>query len=125
MDNENRGNLYLITGVVLGLVIGLLISWVIQPVEYTDTSPSSLKETYKDRYRAVIASAFDANGDIVRAKARLELLGDENIHQALAEQAQQSLAEDNSPLEAQVLGRLAGALSRELPDIIPTETTSE
>ncbi len=52
MDEENRGNLYLVTGIVIGLALGLLFAWVIQPVQYLDTPPDSLKEIYKDQYRA-------------------------------------------------------------------------
>jgi len=125
MDGEDRGNLYLVTGIVIGLVLGLLFAWVIQPVEYLDTPPDSLKEIYKDQYRAVIASAYEANQDIVRAKARLELLGDEDIHRAVAEQAQVLLADGGTPQEAQALGRLAAALSKTMPISSPTETLEE
>jgi len=125
MDEENRGNLYLVTGIVIGLALGLLFAWVIQPVQYLDTPPDSLKEIYKDQYRAVIASAFEANQDMVRTKARLELLGDEDIYRAVAEQAQRVLADGGTQQEAQALGRLAAALSKTMPKSSPTETPGE
>ena len=125
MEEENRGNLYLVTGIVIGLALGLLFSWVIQPVQYLDTSPDSLKGIYQDRYRAVIAAAFEANQDMVRAKARLELLGDEDIVQAVAEQAQRALAEGGPAGEVKALGQLANALGRSIPKTIPTETAGE
>ena len=125
MDEENRGNLYLVTGIVIGLALGLLFAWLIQPVEYLDTPPDSLKEIYKDQYRAVIASAFEANQDMVRAKARLELLGDEDIYRAVAEQAQRVLADGGTPQESQALGRLAAALSKTMPKLSPTGTPNE
>ena len=125
MEEENRGNLYLVTGIVIGLALGLLFSWVIQPVQYLDTSPDSLKEIYQDQYRAVIAAAFEANQDMVRAKARLELLGDEDIVQAVAEQAQRALAEGGPAGEVKALGQLANALGRSIPKTIPTETAGE
>jgi hypothetical protein len=102
-----------------------LFSWVISPVQYLDTPPDSLKEIYKDQYRAVIASAFEANQDIVRAKARLELLGDDDIYRAVAEQAQGVLADGGTQQEAQALGRLAAALSKTMPITSPTETAEE
>ena len=125
MEEENRGNLYLVTGIVIGLALGLLFSWVIQPVQYLDTSPDSLKGIYQDQYRAVIAAAFEANQDMVRAKARLELLGDEDIVQAVAEQAQRALAEGAPAGEVKALGQLATALGRSIPKTIPTETSGE
>lgn len=107
---EGRGPWYLLTGFVLGAVLGLIYAWVIDPVEYVDASPTSLRDDFKNEYRALIAAAFVANGDLARAEARLALLGDGDVARALAEQAQRTLAEGQSPQEAQALGLLAGAL---------------
>ena len=38
--NEQRGNWYLLTGVLIGVAGGLLVGWF--PVRYTDTEPSAL-----------------------------------------------------------------------------------
>jgi len=115
MNKDERGNWYLLTGVVLGIILGILFAWVISPVEYVDTAPESLKDEFKDQYRVLIASAYVANGDLVRAKARLGLLGEADIYLVVAEQAQQMLAEGGSVEEAQALGRLALALGQEIP----------
>ena len=115
MNKDERGNWYLITGVVLGIILGILFAWVISPVEYVDTAPESLTNEFKDQYRVLIASAYVANGDLVRAKARLGLLGEANIYLVVAEQAQQMLAEGGSVEEAQALGRLALALGQGIP----------
>jgi len=115
MNEDERGNWYLITGVVLGIILGILFAWVISPVKYVDTAPESLTNEFKDQYRVLIASAYVANGDLVRAKARLELLDEPDIYLVVAEQAQQMLAEGGSVEEAQALGRLALALGQEVP----------
>ena len=115
MNEDERGNWYLLTGVVLGIILGILFAWVISPVKYVDTAPESLKDEFKDQYRVLIASAYVANGDLVRAKARLELLDEADIYLVVAEQAQQMLAEGGSVEEAQSLGRLALALGQEIP----------
>jgi len=109
---ENRGPWYLITGLILGAAIGLAYAWVFQPVEYTNTTPASLRADFKDQYRALIASAYLADGDLVRARARLELLKDDDVYRVLAEQAQHTLAEGNAPQEARALGMLAVALGK-------------
>jgi hypothetical protein len=110
---EERGPWYLLTGLVIGVILGIAYAWLVQPAEYVDTSPASLREDFKDRYRALIAAAYVANGDIVRARARLELLEDEDIYRSLAEQAQRTLAEQGSSDEARALGLLALALGKE------------
>jgi hypothetical protein len=112
MRNENRGPWYLITGLVLGIILGVLVAWVVQPVTYTNTQPSALRADFKDQYRAMIASAYLADGDLVRARDRLKLLEDEDPYRTLAEQAQRTLAEGTFPQEARALGLLAIALGQ-------------
>ncbi len=110
--NEGRGSWYLLTGLVLGVVMGLVYSWVIAPVEYVDAAPGSLREDFKDQYRALVAAAYVANGDLARAVARLEQLDDPNIARTVAIQAQRSLAEGRPEAEARALGLLAVALGQ-------------
>jgi hypothetical protein len=110
---EERGRWYLLTGVILGIVMGLAYAWLVSPREYRDTSPASLRGDFKDQYRALIAAAFVANGNLPRARARLDQLGDADVTRALAEQAQRSLAEGDDPRAAQALGLLAVALGQE------------
>jgi len=107
---ENRGPWYLLTGLIVGFVLGLLYTWAVQPVEYVDTNPASLRVDYKDRYRAMIAAAYQYNHDLVRAQARLELLNDEDLVRALTEQAQRTLGEGGDQTEAGALGELAAAM---------------
>jgi hypothetical protein len=132
---ENRGSWYLLTGLLIGIGLGLGFAWFIQPVQYVNTSPASLRTEFKDQYRALIAAAYVANNDIVRARARLELLQDADIFRALSEQAQRYLAQGNAPEEARALGLLAIALGQEAPGpavvitlppptATPTETAS-
>jgi len=81
--NDDRGSWYLLTAILLGLGLGLVYSWVISPAEFIDTPPFSLREDYKDRYRASIAAAYMATGNLQRAQARLDLLRDEDPGLAL------------------------------------------
>lgn len=123
--NEQRGSLYLLTGLILGLGIGLVYSLVIQPVQYTDLSPALLSPADKDQYRALIAVAYLANRDLVRARARLALLKDEDTYGALAAQAQRWLAEGKPAEEARALGLLAADLAQAQATLLaPTVATS-
>ncbi len=122
--NERRGSLYLLTGLILGLAIGLVYSLVIQPVQYTDLSPALLSPADKDQYRALIAVAYQANRDLVRARARLALLKDEDTYGTLAAQAQRWLAEGKPVEEARALGLLAADLAQAQATLLaPTVST--
>jgi hypothetical protein len=126
---DERGYWYLLTGFVIGIVLGLVYAWLISPQQYKDTSPASLQPEFKDQYRAMIAAAFVATGNLPRAEARLQLLDDQDVVRTLTEQAQLTLAEGSSPRQAQALGLLAVALGQgetSLPTVEPTEDqTSE
>lgn len=109
---ESRGSLYLLTGLVIGIALGLGYAWMFQPVQYTNTSPAGLRSDYKDQYRIMIASAYTADDDLLRARARLALLKDPDPYRMLAEQAQRALAQGLPMEEARALGILAIALNQ-------------
>ena len=130
--NENRGSLYLLTGLVIGVALGLLFVRYVLPgspanlpgVSEPGISPAQLAPEYKDAYRALIAAAYRSNGDLLRARARLDLLKDEDPYAALAEQAQRTLAEEPGSQQAQALGQLALALGQQ-PQELPAPIASQ
>lgn len=107
---QNRGNWYLLTGLILGLVLGMIYTWVISPVTEVDTHPNLLRDDYKDIYRSLVSRAYQANNNLPRAEARLELIGDDDPALALAAQAQRFLAENGDNEMAIVLANLSAAL---------------
>lgn len=109
-------------GLALGVAIGLYYAWVLNPVEYVDTSPSSLRTSYQEEYLTMIADAYDATGDLQRARARLSLFDLPDPPEVLGALAQRQLAEDGTQDEARALARLAADLA-EQPTAQPTETT--
>src|SRR3989304_4467866 len=58
-----------------GLAGGLYFGWVVSPVEYVDTAPFSLHQSYKDDYILMVAAAYSGDGDLDAARARLTALG--------------------------------------------------
>ncbi|HNB50851.1 MAG TPA: hypothetical protein PK530_02860 [Anaerolineales bacterium] len=110
---------YLLTGLLIGLSLGLVYAWLIAPTQYVDTSPASLQPEFQDQYRALIAAAYAANGDLARAQARLVLLNDPAIADTLAAQAQRALAAGADPQEVQALAQLA-AVAEAPPASVPT-----
>ncbi len=107
---QNRGNWYLLTGLILGLALGMIYAWVISPITEVDTHPNLLRDDYKDIYRSLISRAYQANSNLPRAEARLELIGDDNPALALAAQAQRFLAENGDTEMAKVLANLSAEL---------------
>jgi hypothetical protein len=123
--NEQRGNLYLLTGFILGLAAGLLFAWVISPVKYVDTAPASLAPGVKDQYRQVIALAYQADHDLVRARQRIDLVDPGSSAHFLAAQAQRMLAENTSSQEASALAELAAAMNNALPAATGASTPTQ
>ncbi len=117
-----RGPWYLLTGLVVGLILGLAYAWLVQPVRYADTPPSSLGTEFKDQYRMMIAVAFAADNDLVRASERLKLLEDEDLFQSLTGQAQRILAAEGSLEEARLLSALAVAIEQNPGLFAPAST---
>jgi hypothetical protein len=118
---DERGNLYLLTALVLGVTAGLIYGWAISPVQYTKTTPNVLRADFKEHYRVLIAQAFLASQDIGRATARLALLGDPDSVVALTLQAQRAIAEGRPEIEIQALTYLMLALSQtDAPLQLPT-----
>lgn len=123
-----RSPVYLLTGLILGLILGVVYAWLINPVVYENTTPTSLGEADKDHYRSTIAQVYAATGDLQRAAFRLAVLADSDPIYALGAQAQRALANGNDA-EAHALALLATALQglqplqNTLPEIEPPLTT--
>jgi hypothetical protein len=60
----------------IGFGIGLLYGWVIDPVEYVDTLPESLRDDYKTDYVLMVAEEYQSTRDLATARQRLSILGD-------------------------------------------------
>jgi len=118
--------LQILGGLAIGLALGLLIGWVLAPVQYVDTSPSTMRMEFKDQYRAAIASAYNATHNLDRARARLALLNDADPAQSLVVQAQQIMASENSPNSAFEIAELVNALNAQIPTTgpVPSPTST-
>jgi hypothetical protein len=107
----NRARILLtIIGLIIGLAAGLVYSWTINPVEYTDTAPASLRQDFKEDTISLIASAYVATGDLNRARARLAYLGIQAAPEELSRLAQSRLASGRPESEARALAQLASVL---------------
>lgn len=99
----------------LGASVGLYYAWVVNPVEFIDTAPASLRADFQADYLALVAAAYAGAGDLGRAQARLSLIADPDPSARLAALAQQRLAAGFPESEAQALAVLAAALGERPP----------
>ena len=96
--------------VLLGGVLGLLYGWVVNPVKYVDTTPSSLRADYQADYVLMVAESYNQNRDLPLAARRLALLGEssptEHVRQALIFGAQNGYADSDLELLSQLASDL-------------------
>ena len=110
-----KGALALLVTLALGLAAGLGYAWGVNPVSYTDTSPASLRDDFRADYLTLVASAYDATGDLPRARARLALFAYADPSPLLAALAQQRLGQGWPEAEARALARLSADLQAQAP----------
>jgi hypothetical protein len=100
----------ILLGLVIGLAIGLYYSWVINPVEFVETSPGSMRDDFKADYLALIASAYAYSGDLARAEARIAIFQELNPALTFSQLAQKRLAMGRPQSETRAIALMAAAL---------------
>ena len=103
----------IVLALLAGIGLGLVYAWMVSPQNVTNVDPGKLRADFKDQYRAAIAAAYAANGNLPRARARLDLLEDPNSFDTLNAQAQRMLARGDSALSADQVAALALAIEQE------------
>jgi hypothetical protein len=64
-----------VIALIVGLAISLYYGWMVNPVEYVDTAPASLKADYRTDYVLMAAETYQSKQDPVLAARQLALLG--------------------------------------------------
>jgi hypothetical protein len=90
-----------------GVAGGLVYTWVLDPVEYYDTSPDSLHIQDKLLYLALVGDLYACEQDLALAEARLAELGLEPDGPALADLIDQALDSGGRPEDVRHLAQLA------------------
>ena len=67
--------LYSVIALLIGICLGLLYGWVIDPVQFVDTTPASMRADYRANYVLMIAEAFHADQNTDLAIRRLSVFG--------------------------------------------------
>lgn len=106
-------------GIVLGLALGFVIGWWLWPVTYTNTSPAALREDYHNDYVLMVAAAYDVEGDLREARARLEQLNPDNPAAPVQELGESLIKRGGQEEDITRLARLAKALGVSDPLLEP------
>ena len=67
--------LFIFIALVLGVGMGLAYGWFVDPVEFFDLTPDTLRADYKADYVLMVAEAYRAEQDPGLAARRLAILG--------------------------------------------------
>jgi hypothetical protein len=105
--------LWAVVGLALGFALGLGYAWVLQPAKFRGAEPTSLQPVYRGEYILLIASAYEATGNLDSARARLALFPELNAV-SLSELAQQVVAAGGPQDAARGLARLSVALREQI-----------
>ncbi|MGD8814871.1 MAG: hypothetical protein PVI78_10400 [Anaerolineales bacterium] len=97
----------LLLGAVIGLAVGLLMGWIVLPLEYVDTDPSSLRADFRTDYVLMTGEAYTSEGDILSAQMRLAALGPQPPAQIVAEAITYAEENEYGETDLQILNDLA------------------
>ena len=61
----------------IGIAMGLIYGWLINPVEYVNTAPDSLRKDYRADYVLMVAETYHTENSLSQAARRLAMLGDQ------------------------------------------------
>lgn len=107
--------LALMGGLVLGLILGLIYTWLIAPVELVNTTPALLRSDYRHDWIRLAALGYAADGDLERAMARLDELGQDDLRTALGALIEESAAQGQAAATMRSLSQLADLLGMHTP----------
>ena len=103
--------------IALGIAAGMVYGWFVNPVEYVDIAPESLREDYKTDYVLMTAEAYQVNQDLGTAVRRLALLGDTPPADMVAAAITYGLEHGYAAEDVALMQMLADAVLQWNPDV--------
>lgn len=103
-------------GLLLGVAVGLYVGWFAWPVAYSDANPAVLQTRYQQDYLLMIATAYEADGDLALAEQRLASMG-ENGRFLLLDTLLDMIVRQAPEADLVRLARLAQALGLSSPAV--------
>ena len=78
MKSERSRWIFIVLALLAGIGLGLAYGWVIEPVEYFDLTPDTLRTDYKADYVLMVAEAYRSDQDPGLAARRLAVFGSQS-----------------------------------------------
>jgi hypothetical protein len=101
---------WILLAAALGIGLGLLYGWVIDPVDFVDLTPDTLRADYRADYILMVAEAYQADKDADLAARRLAIFGSDPPAGIAAQALQFGPSAGFSPSELTALEELVAAL---------------
>jgi hypothetical protein len=112
-------------GIALGVGLAMLIGWALFPMDREEIAPASMRADYQAEYVRLIAVAYQGDGNLTRAQARLHSLRAAPYTLPLVELTEQWIAERRDPDLILPLVELAQALEADTTVMMPYRVGSE
>jgi hypothetical protein len=103
-----------------GIGIGLFYGWVIEPVEFVDTTPETLRADYRADYVLMIAEAYHTEKDAELAARRLAVFGSQPPADIVNQALQTGRETGYAPNDLILLEELFSAMQAYQPVSAPT-----
>ena len=96
--------------VIVGIGLGVLYGWVVDPVEFVDTTPDTLRADFRADYVLMVAEAYQAENDLDAAGLRLAAWNSEPPAQVAANAVDLARTYGFSEPDVALMQKLASAL---------------
>ena len=102
--------IWVFLALALGIGLGLLYGWVIDPVDFVDLTPDTLRADYRADYILMVAEAYQSERDLDLAARRLAIFGSDPPADIAASALPIGPQAGFSPSEMSTLEELVSAL---------------
>ncbi len=108
-SNRSRW-VFIVLALIAGIAIGLTYGWVIDPVDFFDLTPDTLRADYKTDYVLMTAEAYRVEQDPGLAARRLAIFGTQSPSAIAAEGLEYARANGFSDSDIALIQELVTAL---------------
>ena len=116
---------YSVIAIIIGIILGLIYGWEINPVQFIDTTPASMRADFRADYILMIAEAYHADQNINLAVRRLAVFGSDSPADIASQALQTGQSIGYSPNDISLLQELTRALQAYQPIPNSIETAPE
>jgi hypothetical protein len=102
--------IFFVLAAITGIGIGLYYGWVISPVQYVDTTPSTLRAEFRADYTLMVAETYQSEQNLNNAARRLAILGSQPPAQIVSFALNFAQQNKYSPTDIVLLQNLGMAL---------------